>query len=99
MKKEQQQISPGIQPGDSISPLDIDDAVKVLRNLCALASTAIGVSRDRSERCQSIDDLEQRIQLLKYLIDRMGWVADVALRKLGHAGLLARPEDWMMPDV
>lgn len=36
---------------------------------------------------------------MQYLVDRMGWVADVALRKLGDSGSLARPEDWMLPEV
>ena len=91
MKNEQRQTI--------VSPSDMEDARRVLKNLCGLASAAIGLTRDREEQCASIEDLEQRLQLLQFLVDRMGWVADVALRKLGDSGSLARPEDWMLPEV
>lgn len=82
-----------------ITGADIEGAKSVLRNLCALASAAIGVSRDRLTGCQSIDELEKRIQIMEYLADRTGWVADVALRKLGDRGMLAGAEDWMLPET
>lgn len=91
MKNEQQ--------NHIVSPVDIEDARNVLKNLIGLASAAIGLTRDRPEECASIENLEQRLQLMQYLVDRMGWVADVALRKLGDNGSLARPEDWMLPEV
>lgn len=84
---------------DGVSPADITDARNILHNLGTLAHVAMGVSRDPREGCQSLDELEHRIQLLRHLVDRMGWVADVALRRLGDRGMLARPEDWMLPEV
>jgi len=39
------------------------------------------------------------VQVLNLFIDRIGWVADVGLRKLGDSGCFARAEDWMLPGV
>ena len=81
------------------SPRDLEDARSALRHVGELASAALGISRDREQTCESSDDLNQRLQLMQYLVDRMGWVADVGLRKLGDDGSLARAEDWMLPTV
>jgi hypothetical protein len=81
------------------TPVHIEEAKSVLRNLCSLASAAMGISREQADGCLSLDALEHRLQLMHYLVDRMGWVADVALRKLGDSGSLARPEDWMLPEA
>ena len=81
------------------SPRDLDDARSALRHVGELASAALGISRDREQVCETSDDLNQRLQLMQYLVDRMGWVADVGLRKLGDGGSLARAEDWMLPTV
>jgi len=82
-----------------ISPQDIEDTRSALRHLCELASAAVGLTRDREQTCESLDDLNQRLQVMQYLVDRMGWVADVGLRKLGDSGSMARAEDWMLPAV
>lgn len=42
-------------------------------------------------------DHEDRIQLLRQTLARIGWTTDVALRKLGDGGVFASAEDWMLP--
>lgn len=70
-----------------------------LREVCALASTAMRVSRDRPGLVHDVDedDYEDRVQLLRQTLARIGWTTDVALRKLGEGGVFASAEDWMLP--
>ena len=77
-------------------------ARELMREVCILASMAIRVSRDRpslTDDQEEDDDRDDRIQLLRRTLDRIGWVADVAERKLGGTGAFARAEDWMLPGV
>ena len=69
------------------------------REVCALASTAMRVSRERPGLIHDVDeeDHEDRIQLLRQTLARIGWTTDVALRKLGDGGVFASAEDWMLP--
>lgn len=46
-----------------------------------------------------IEALQNRIYIQTLFLDRIGWVADVALRKLGDSGSFARAEDWMLPGI
>jgi len=82
-------------------PPNTEQARELLREVCILASTAIRVSRDRPGLIHDVDDddRDDRIQLLRRTLDRIGWVADVAERKLGGTGAFARAEDWMLPGV
>ena len=89
-------------PGNS-EPPDTTQARELMREVCMLANMAIRVSRDRpsltDEQGDEDDDRDDRIQLLRRTLDRIGWVADVAERKLGGTGVFARAEDWMLPGV
>ena len=82
-------------------PPDTTQARELMREVCILASMAIRVSRDRPGVTDELDDddRDDRIQLLRRTLDRIGWVSDVALRKLGGPGVFARAEDWMLPGV
>jgi len=75
----------------------------LLREICVIASTSLGVSRDRPAIQQSDaddeEDLHDRLQALRQALGRIGWVADVALRRLGDPGCFADAEDWMLPGV
>ena len=84
-----------------LTPKDIEQARGLMREVCSLASTAMGMSGDRvSVRDEDdVDALQTRIRILGLFIDRIGWVADVSLRKLGDSGSFARAEDWMLPGV
>ena len=84
-----------------ITPRDIEQACHLMREVCALASTAMELSGDRVEirEDEEVDHLQTRIRILNLFIDRIGWVADVSLRKLGDSGSFARAEDWMLPGV
>lgn len=75
------------------------DAVALMREVCVLASTAIRLSRDRFGLVDDVDDddLQDRLQLMRQALGRIGWVADVAMRKLGDTGAFATAEDWMLP--
>jgi len=86
-------VPPGGQPRD--------DAIAMMREVCVLASTAIRLSRDRFGPVDDVDDddLHDRIQLMRQALGRIGWVADVAMRKMGDAGVFATAEDWMLPGV
>ncbi|QHI99625.1 hypothetical protein GT347_17570 [Xylophilus rhododendri] len=75
---------------------DIDDLRQVLHHVSSLASAGIGITRDRSESCDSLDDLQQQLHIVQYLLDRIGWASDVGLRKLGESGVLNNAEDWML---
>ena len=98
---------PALQSPSSPSPAnpeppDTTQARELLREVCMLASMAIRVSRDRpglTDDREEDDDRDDRIQLLRRTLDRIGWVADVAERKLGGTGAFARAEDWMLPGV
>ena len=85
------------QPTDA----DIEQARGLLREVCTLASTAMALSGDRVDIRDEddTDSLQTRVQVLNLFIDRIGWVADVGLRKLGDSGCFARAEDWMLPGV
>ncbi|QHJ01748.1 hypothetical protein GT347_27205 (plasmid) [Xylophilus rhododendri] len=72
---------------------------QVLQHVGALASAGIGITRDRAQACESTDELQQQLQVMQYLMDRIGWASDVGLRKLGDPGALERAEDWMLPAV
>ena len=78
-----------------------EDAVALMREVCVLASTAIRLSRDRFGLVEDVDDddLHDRLQLMRQALGRIGWVADVAMRKLGNDGVFATAEDWMLPGV
>jgi len=97
--------NPAVAPdGIAALPLSeetIEQARGLMREVCSLASTAMGLSGDRvSVRDEDeVDALQTRIQVLNLFIDRIGWVADVGLRKLGDSGSFARAEDWMLPGV
>ena len=94
-------VSPdGLVP-HALSAIDIEQACGLLREVCSLASTAMGLSGDRVALRDEddIDALQTRLQTLHLFIDRIGWVADVTLRKLGDSGSFARAEDWMLPGV
>ena len=67
----------------------------------AQASSAIRVSRDRPNLIHDEDDDDQadRIHLLRQTLAQIGWVADVALRKMGDGGVFESAEDWMLPGV
>ena len=84
-------------------PTATDDVRTLLHEVCVLASTGIRLSRDRPNLSQDVDDEEDdmvdRLQMLRRTLDRIGWVSDVALRKLGGPGVFARAEDWMLPGV
>ena len=69
-----------------------------MREVCILANTAIRVSRDRPNLIhdEDDDDREERIQLLRQTLNRIGWVADVAQRALGGTGSFSSAEDWML---
>ncbi|MCZ2497720.1 hypothetical protein GN316_13225 [Xylophilus sp. Kf1] len=75
-----------------------DDAIALMREVCVLANTAMRLSRDRLGLIDDEyeDDLADRLQLMRQAVGRMGWVADVALRKLGDPGAFATAEDWML---
>lgn len=92
---------PGLHPPPApanTEPPDTEQARELLREVCILANMAIRVSRDRPGLIDDVDD-DDRIQLLRRTLDRIGWVADVAERKLGGTGAFARAEDWMLPGV
>lgn len=80
---------------------DVEHACRLMREVCSLAGTAMGMSGDRvAVRDEDdIDALQNRIQIQNLFIDRIGWVADVALRMLGDSGSFARAEDWMLRGV
>ena len=83
-------------------PLNAEDVRGLLCEVCMLASIAIRVSRPRVALDfvdEEDDDRDDRIQMLRQTLDRIGWVADVAQRKLGGTGSFARAEDWMLPGV
>ena len=86
-------------PSQSPSPEDHTQTCEVLREISALASTAMRVSRERPGSIHDVDeeDHEDRIQLLRQTLARIGWTTDVALRKLGETGVFATAEDWMLP--
>jgi len=83
------------------SPLEPDSTCFLLREVCALASAAIRVSRDRPNLIHDEDDDDRadRIHLLRQTMAQIGWVADVALRKMGDGGVFESAEDWMLPGV
>lgn len=71
----------------ALSAIDIEQA-------CGLGLVGDRVAiRDEDD----VDVLQTRAQTLHLFIDRIGWVADVSLRKLGDSGSFARAEDWMLP--
>ena len=78
---------------------DPDHACELMREVCSLANTAIRVSRLRPNLIddEDDDDREDRIQLLRQTLSRIGWVADVAQRSLGGSGAFSSAEDWMLP--
>ena len=78
---------------------DTEQACNLMREVCNLAATAVRVSRHRPTLIhdEDDDDRDDRIQLLRQTLDRIGWVADVAQRSLGGAGVFGRAEDWMLP--
>ena len=80
---------------------DLEQARGLMREVCSLASTAMGLCGDPVEmrEDEDVDHLQSRIRILNLFIDRIGWVADVSLRKLGDSGCFARAEDWMLPGV
>ena len=75
-----------------------DDAIALMREVSSLANTAIRLSRDRTGLLDDVDDddLHDRLQLMRQTLGRIGWVADVAMRKLGDTGAFATAEDWML---
>lgn len=77
---------------------DPDHACDLMREVCILANTAIRVSRHRPNLIhdEDDDDREDRIQLLRQTLNRIGWVADVAQRSLGGTGSFSSAEDWML---
>lgn len=86
----------------TVTATDIEHARGLMREVCSLASTAIGMSGDSiaaRDDDDGVDALQTRIRILHLFIDRIGWVADVGLRKLGDSGSFARAEDWMLPGV
>ncbi|QHI97741.1 hypothetical protein GT347_06900 [Xylophilus rhododendri] len=72
----------------------------LLREVSTLATNAIVLSRPRTATAdnQEEDDREDRILLMRHALERVGWVADVALRQLGEQGMFERAEDWMLAD-
>jgi len=92
-------VTPAAPEATVITPHDIEQARGLMREVCSLASTAMGMSGDRVEMLEEedVDNLQTRIRVLHLFIDRIGWVADVSLRKLGDSGSFARAEDWMLP--
>lgn len=82
-------------------PTPTDDLRTLLHEVCVLASTGIRMSRERPNLIHDVDDddMVDRVQMLRRTLDRIGWVSDVALRKLGGHGVFARAEDWMLPGV
>lgn len=86
--------------GDIPTPADsgaanIEQARSLLWEVCSLASTAIGLVGDRIaiRDNDDIDALRTRMQRLHLFLDRIRWVADVGLRKLGANASFACAED------
>jgi len=91
-------LIPSLNPD---GPTEIDDVRTLLHEVCVLANTGIRMARDRPNMIHDVDDddMVDRIQMLRQTLDRIGWVSDVALRRLGGPGVFARAEDWMLPGV
>lgn len=79
--------------------MDMAKARDLMREVWLLASTSIRVSRPRAHAIdtEEDDDRDDHIQLLRHTLARIGWVADVAERRLGGTGAFASAEDWMLP--
>ncbi|QHJ01043.1 hypothetical protein GT347_25485 [Xylophilus rhododendri] len=70
----------------------------LLHEISGLANSAIRLSAPRASSADDPedDDRDERIQMLRQSLERVGWVADVALRQLGDTGAFERAEDWML---
>ncbi|QHI98748.1 hypothetical protein GT347_12565 [Xylophilus rhododendri] len=81
------------------APSDVDQARELFRELGSLAGTAMRMTRDGilSTDVDDLDGLRTRMEVLRLVVDRIGWISDVGLRKLGESGAFASAEDWMLP--
>ena len=78
------------------------DPQPLLQELGSIASAAMAVSRftpTNGADADELDDIHSRMHALQLTVDPMGWVADVGLRALGGAPMMAGAEDWMLPGI
>ncbi|QHI99261.1 hypothetical protein GT347_15525 [Xylophilus rhododendri] len=99
MTKNPSNERPDAALASDITPEALEQARHVLRQLCSLANVAVGLSREAASVDEDGEALPHHAQLLQLLVERIGWMADVGLRKLGDSGCFARAEDWMLPEV
>ncbi|QHJ00399.1 hypothetical protein GT347_21910 [Xylophilus rhododendri] len=91
MKKQTTSVTP--EPTPSQTP---DQVQALLREINVLASNAIQLALQGTGE---EEDKDQRILLLRQAMERVGWIADVALRRLGEPGAFESAEDWMLAHV
>ena len=80
----------------AIADSDIERARSLLWEICSLAHLAINVARPQENIEEDTEDLHDRIGLMRVLLEKMGWVGDLALERLGAIHGPMRPEDWML---
>ncbi|QHI97547.1 hypothetical protein GT347_05810 [Xylophilus rhododendri] len=69
---------------------DIEHALAALREVGTLARAATGISRDAALAGEGFDALRTRVSVLQLLVDRVGSVAEMGLRRLGDKPVFSR---------
>ena len=83
----------------TFSHQEITQLKALLRHVCSLAIAAVSVSNGHAGEEVEEADLHNHIRLLQSTMDRMGWIADVTLKRLGDHGCFDSAEDWMLPGL
>ena len=78
---------------------EINQLKALLRHVCSLAIATVSVSNGHAGAEVEEADLHNHIRLLQATVDRMGWIADVSLKRLGDTGCFETAEDWMLPGL
>lgn len=78
---------------------EINQLKELLRHVCSLAISGVAVSNGHAAEGVEEADLHNHIRLMQATMDRMGWIADVGLKRLGDSGCFASAEDWMLPGL
>lgn len=75
---------------------EMGQLIGLLRHVCSLAIAGMSLSSAASGLDDDGPDLQGHIRMLQSTIDRMGWIADLGLKKLGDVGCFDSAEDWML---
>jgi hypothetical protein len=91
--------APNGQSGDSPSEIAIRQAAGLFEQIanCATAADRLCYYSDPCE--QDFDRLHHELDLMRELMLRVGWLADLGAAKIGGSVTRGDAEQWMLPPV